>query len=302
MNKKLNTILLLAVGIIIASCSQILQSPKLQVETSDRLLQQEFTVVEKTLTLSEAKSRRSDPFIRHVIQMGIGDKARLISEEVAIKSNFPKKQKKVSYEEYVLGAGDTISFINIIENPKTETSNNGILTHISSNDLYEPYTIGIGDQISFFNLIEKSTSQENIIEDWKQKNLDEPYVVGIGDELTLTQINEESTNANSVVLPARDQDSSANMSNLRSLEKLTPPDNTNNIIQTSGRVGSNGNLLLLEVGTLQASGKTINKLRSEVRNVLIRNGISPKFQLEITAFNSKKAYISLSSNASGRLL
>ena len=52
-----------------------------------------------------------------------------------------------------------------------------------------------------------------------------------------------------------------------------------NIIQTSGRVGSDGSLLLLEVGRLESSGKTINELRSEVRNILIRNGLSPKFQL-----------------------
>ena len=52
----------------------------------------------------------------------------------------------------------------------------------------------------------------------------------------------------------------------------------------------------LEVGRLEAVGKTINDLRSEVRNILIRNGISPKFQLEITAFNSQKAYLTINSN------
>ena len=73
----------------------------------------------------------------------------------------------------------------------------------------------------------------------------------------------------------------------------------NNIIQTSGRVGSDGSILLLEVGRLEALGKSINELRSEVRNILIRNGISPKFQLEISAFNSQKAYITITSNATG---
>ena len=45
---------------------------------------------------------------------------------------------------------------------------------------------------------------------------------------------------------------------------------------------------LLEVGRLEALGKSINQLRSEVRNIFIRNGISPKFQLEISAFSSQK--------------
>ena len=40
-------------------------------------------------------------------------------------------------------------------------------------------------------------------------------------------------------------------------------------------------------------GKTINDLRLEVRNILIRNGLSPKFQLEITGFNSQKAFLTV---------
>ena len=120
MTKKLNKTLFFAIAIFIAGCSQILQAPKLKVEQSDRLLQQEFSIIEKTLTLSEAKSRSSDPFIRSVIQTGIGDRARLVSEDVAIKSNFPNQQKKGSYDEYELGIGDVISFINLIENSKTE--------------------------------------------------------------------------------------------------------------------------------------------------------------------------------------
>jgi protein involved in polysaccharide export with SLBB domain len=80
---------------------------------------------------------------------------------------------------------------------------------------------------------------------------------------------------------------------------LGKPTTVNNIIQTSGRVGSDGSILLLEVGRLEALGKSINELRSEVRNILIRNGISPKFQLEISAFKSQKAYITITSNLSG---
>ena len=34
-------------------------------------------------------------------------------------------------------------------------------------------------------------------------------------------------------------------------------------------------------------------MRSEVRNILIRNGTSPRFQLEIVEFKSKKAYLTI---------
>ena len=55
-------------------------------------------------------------------------------------------------------------------------------------------------------------------------------------------------------------------------------------IETLGRIGSDGSVLLLEVGRLEANGKSLNELRSEVRNILIRNGVSPRFQLEIIEF------------------
>ena len=52
------------------------------------------------------------------------------------------------------------------------------------------------------------------------------------------------------------------------------------------------------MGRLEAENKTINELRLEVRNILIRNGLSPKFQLEISGFNSQKAYLTLNTNLS----
>ena len=84
---------------------------------------------------------------------------------------------------------------------------------------------------------------------------------------------------------------------IQSLTTLGRPTTVNNIIQTSGRVGSDGSILLLSRKT--GSFRKVS-LRSEVRNILIRNGISPKFQLEISAFKSQKAYITITSNLSGR--
>ena len=79
-------------------CSQILQDVDLSFDEKDRVAQEDFTVVEKTLTLSEAKSRQSDPYMRQIIQKGMGNKARLISEEDAINSDFPEFKVPAVYE------------------------------------------------------------------------------------------------------------------------------------------------------------------------------------------------------------
>ena len=69
-------------------------------------------------------------------------------------------------------------------------------------------------------------------------------------------------------------------------------------LQTNSRIGSDGSILLAEVGRLQAKGKTLKELQSEVRNILIRNGRTPRFQLEIVEFNSQKAYLTINSSSS----
>ena len=68
-------------------------------------------------------------------------------------------------------------------------------------------------------------------------------------------------------------------------------------LQTNSRIGSDGSILLAEVGRLQAKGKTLKELQSEVRNILIRNGRTPRFQLEIVEFNSQKAYLTINSSS-----
>ena len=68
-------------------------------------------------------------------------------------------------------------------------------------------------------------------------------------------------------------------------------------INSTGRIGSDGSVLLLEVGRLEANGKRLNELRSEVRNILIRKGVSPRFQLEIVNFKSQKSYLTVNSNS-----
>ena len=116
---------------------------------------------------------------------------------------------------------------------------------------------------------------------WPQEGEDKPYILGIGDQLTLVQMNEKGSNISDIT------NGDANASALNALTQ------NDDVIETRGRIGSDGSVLLLEVGRLEAKGKTINALRLEVRNILIRNGLSPKFQLEITGFNSQKHFSQL---------
>ena len=78
---------------------------------------------------------------------------------------------------------------------------------------------------------------------------------------------------------------------------LNLPSNTPKpgILATSGRVGSDGSILLLEIGRIEAAGKNLSDVQAEVRNILIRDGLSPRFQLEITNFASQRAILNLKS-------
>ena len=119
------------------------------------------------------------------------------------------------------------------------------------------------------------------------KPSNENYKLGIGDELTLLQI-DEIINQTPTANTSEENDSLIN---------VIPSDPSQRVIESSGRIGSDGSVLLLEVGRLNAAGKTLNQLRSEVRNILIRNGVSPRFQLEITQFRSQRAYLTMNANS-----
>ena len=68
--------------------------------------------------------------------------------------------------------------------------------------------------------------------------------------------------------------------------------------QTVASVGSRGNILLPGLGSIKAVNRTLDDVRTEVRNILIRNGLAPNFQLEITNFLSKKSYVNVKNGAS----
>ena len=71
-----------------ASCSQILETVTLELDNTDPLEQEQFTIVEKTLTMPEAKAGNSLPFDRLVSKGGVGKDANLMKEFQALKSNF----------------------------------------------------------------------------------------------------------------------------------------------------------------------------------------------------------------------
>ena len=144
------------------------------------------------------------------------------------------------------------------------------------------YKIGIGDTITFSRLIENNRSNYETENQWPIEQRASNYKLGIGDTVTLALI--KKTKSNEQAVPAGDQQN-----------VVITSQQIDETINSTARIGSDGSVLLLEVGRLDADGKSLNELRSEVRNILIRNGISPRFQLEISDFKSKKAYLTINS-------
>jgi polysaccharide biosynthesis/export protein len=146
------------------------------------------------------------------------------------------------------------------------------------------YLIGIGDHISFQQLNEFETG----ITQWPSSFKVSEYLLGPGDELTFAQSNDRTQNI-SVIYGQDGQLVPREDSNLLSLTRGTT---------TQGTIGSNGNILLFGLGNILASNKTLEDVRTEVRNILIRDGLAPNFQLEISGFKSKKAFVIINNNIS----
>jgi polysaccharide export outer membrane protein len=115
------------------------------------------------------------------------------------------------------------------------------------------------------------------------------YKLGVGDEVTLIQVLDTIASLSSLAGGVESDEGGAGTT-------LSIPGATTEVVETSGRIGTDGSLLLIGVGRLEASGRGISELRDEARNVFIRNGKAPDFQLEITGFNSQLAYITTDGN------
>ena len=141
------------------------------------------------------------------------------------------------------------------------------------------YLIGVGDQISFIQLNEFVTE----FTQWPTVSRESEYLLGVGDELTFTQSNDISQD---ITMAFSDEG------------ELVPAKDSDTLILTQGVIGSNGNILLFGLGNILASNRTLENVRTEVRNILIRNGLTPNFQLEISKFQSKKAFVTISNKES----
>ena len=230
----------------------VLQNVDLEINSKDNSLQQEFNVVEKTLTIGEAKKQKAASYSRAVLKNARGSSAQPIPENLALKSEFPK------------------------------------------NNLPIKYKIGIGDTITLSRLIENNRSPFKKTNNWPKQKITPEYRLGIGDTLALTLMKIEVVN-NNQMSPMRNNDESQNFI-------INPTQEKDITIESTGRIGSDGSVLLLEVGRLEANGKSLNELRSEVRNILIRNGVSPRFQLEIVKFKSQKSYLTINTRSQVILL
>ena len=143
------------------------------------------------------------------------------------------------------------------------------------------YLLGIGDRLSFARLYEFVVSTTQFPSD----NLVGDYLLGVGDELTLVQLNEIESGLSTII---------SSITNTGDDEKNGnggTPQPRESILKTSGIVGTDGNILLLGLGSIKAENRSLSDIQTEVRNILIRNGLAPSFQLEITGFNSKKAFV-----------
>ena len=133
----------------------------------------------------------------------------------------------------------------------------------------DEYKVGYGDELSF-NILNEYLNEKL---EWPTPLLPEEYLLGVGDKLRFVQLS--------------DLVSGNEFENDLDIRKFKKEEEN---INTTGIIGNDGNILLLGVGNLQVVNKSLNSVRTEVRNILIRNGRSPNFQLEISSFQSKKAY------------
>ena len=78
MIKFFKTIVIFILTGFISSCSQVLQPVVLKINTQDSSLQEKFNVIEKTLTITEARMQKNAPYVREVLKNGRGKEARPI--------------------------------------------------------------------------------------------------------------------------------------------------------------------------------------------------------------------------------
>ena len=147
-------------------------------------------------------------------------------------------------------------------------------TNINNPLKNEEYILGIGDILVYQELREFNSD----VNDWPEDTQYQDYILGIGDKLILSQLKE---NSNITVNLSQEG------------ELIDSKKEEDQILSSEGIVGSNGNVLLLGMGNIEAVDKTLYEVRNEIRNIFIRGGLAPNFQLEISDFKSKKAFVTI---------
>ena len=242
MSRFAKLFLIIPIFFIQFGCNKILEPVNLKIDNSDQVNQEKFEVIDKTLTLAEARAQNKTPYNRILMQTGPGASAKIVSEKSASISSFPNTTQPTSYQ------------------------------------------IGIGDTIKLTTLLDNGVTIEEVETQWPPNIENKEYKLGIGDEVVLRRMIERPGRMSPIV-------------NDNNEISYIPEKESTELIAASGRIGSDGTVLLLDVGRLIAKDKTLNSLRLEVRNTLIRNGESPRFQLEIIEFRSQRAYLTINSSS-----
>ena len=154
MTKTLTCISLFFLAGLIVGCSQVLQTVDLEINSEDLSMQEEFNVVEKTLTIKEAKAQKTAPYSRVVVKSGRGEIAQPIPERLALKSDYPKINLPI---EYKIGIGDTISFSKLIENNQSSYSKNSTWP---KQKVVTQYKLGIGDTLALILMKEDDSFEQ----------------------------------------------------------------------------------------------------------------------------------------------
>ena len=256
------------------SCSEVLEPVSFfggKQGVDAQSVQEDFEINIKSLTFESARDANKAPYPRRLMQTGAGSEANVLDEADLMTSNMPPSSRS---NDYLLGIGDQLLYTQLNE---FMTSPAQFPTQPTEVD----YTLGIGDQLLYTQLEEFVASATQ----FPAQPIEADYLLGVGDELTLLQLNEVAGGLGNIIsnIPKDGVDEN----NLNA----SKPQSSDNVLKTSGLVGTNGNILLLGLGSITAEGRSLSDVQTEVRNILIRNGLAPSFQLEITSFNSKKAFV-----------
>jgi len=264
----------IASSLLLNACNKILEpvsffGGKQGVEAQS--VQEDFEINIKSLTFESARDANKAPYPRRLMQTGAGSEANVLNEADLMTSNMPPSSES---NNYLLGIGDQLLYTQLNEFMNSPAQFPTQPTEVD-------YLLGVGDQLLYTQLDEFVTPATQ----FPAQPIEADYLLGVGDELTLIQLNEVASGLGNIIsnIPQTGNDE-----NNRNAAK---PQSSENVLKTSGLVGTNGNILLLGLGSIKAKGRSLSDVQTEVRNILIRNGLAPSFQLEITSFNSKKAFV-----------